>query len=788
MVKLHHGLCLVVLFAVGTAFGETVKKVTVRALDKFGTDATDVLQYCSVKEGDTLPQEELTKALSKDVRTLLDTERFEDVSVEVDTSLAEGVQVIYSIKRRYRFQEPISIRGNDYIGESRIRKYAELKNGDPIDEQILASKVSKIRDEYIKRYYRNIKVSVVMEPMTNSVGFAQVTFIIDEGAREKIRAFTFEGNPSVDEEELRYSFGDMPWWDPRGWFTDAIVTEQALEDARQQAEEVYQNKGFLDAQVASPVTVKVGEEKVDMLFKVTEGDAYTTESTAIRGVKLFPENDVLASSRLQKEMVCGRQAVNDAAKDIKDYYGSRGYVDTVVRPLIDPVPGRPGRATVTFDVREGQLAYIRNVVIRGNNATKDKVIRREVLVSPGEILNEVRADRSEARLKNLGYFSEVRHYNEKTDDPGKRDLVYEVTEQRTGNFMLGIGVSTVDSIFGYGEISQSNFDILNWPNFKGGGQKARLGVEYGPRRETVEASWTEPWLFNQPLALTVEAYRRMRWFDQYDEVRSGANVGLSYPVKIGRLGVRYTLEQVDMEEVNHSEWYLENGDSSTPDDYENSDQYWKWQEHEYGGNINSVGRLYWSTDTRNQAFVPTRGYHSMIFGDLSEGFMGDNEFYRVGASHRHWFEMPWWKHVLSLRGRVETVDAYSGELPVYESLYLGGPRSVRGVEYRGLGPKLFSETDKSGSYSPMGGKSLIMATVEYTIPVFKAVRIAFFTDAGSLGEEAFGGEMHGACVSAGIGLRIDIPGFPIRFDLSKPFISDDDYTDEEVFSFSVGFE
>jgi outer membrane protein insertion porin family len=771
---------MVFLFVAGSAFAETVKKVSVRTRDNFGTDATDVLQFCTVKEGDKIEnQKDFTDRLSKDVRTLLDTERFEDVSTEIEAGAGEGIHVIYSVKRRHRFQEPIAIRGNSFMSESKIRKYAELKNGDPIDEQILAIKVSKIRDEYIKRYYRHVKISVVMEPLTNSVGFAQVTLLVNEGAREKIRNFMFDGNVSIPAEELRYSFGDLPWYDPRGWFTEPVVTEQELEDARHQAEEVYQNKGFLDAKVASPVAEKVGEEKVDMLFKVTEGDAYTTESTAIRGVKLFPENDVLGRSRLKTDMVAGRQTIADAAKDIRDYYGSRGYVDTNVRTLIDPVPGRPGRAVVTFDVQEGQLAYIRNIVLRGNNRTQDKVLRREVLVSPGEILDEVRADRSEARLKNLGYFSEVRHYTEKTDDPTKRDLVYEVTEQRTGNFMVGLGVSTVDSIFGYGEISQSNFDILNWPNFTGAGQKARLGVEYGPRRQTAEASWTEPWLFNQPLALSVDLYRRMRWFDQYDEIRSGGAVGLAYPVAVGRVGFRYTLEQVEMDEVDdYATWETENG--TVVGDY------WKQQEDLYSGNINSVGRIYWSTDTRDQAFVPTRGYQTMLFGDLSEGFIGDNEFYRLGVSHRHWFTMPWYKHVLSLRGRLETVDAYSGELPVYESLYLGGPRTVRGVEYRGIGPKLFKTG--SDSYSSMGGKTLAMATAEYTVPIVKAVRLAVFTDAGALGDDAFGGGMNGVCVSAGVGLRIDIPGFPIRFDLAKPFITDDDYTNEEVFSFSIGFE
>jgi len=779
-------LAALAFLAVGWGWGaeNTVKEVKVRALDQFGTDASDVLSFCNVKAGAEVSQE----ALSKDVRSLLDTGRFGYAGVELE-KVADGINVIYVVKRRYRFQEPLAIKGADYLSESKIRKLSELQSGDYIDDPVLAEKVGKIRAEYIKKFFPNIKIAAEITPIAGSVGAANVTLTIDEGERAKVHKYRFKGNVSIPDEDLRASFGQRPWYDPRGWFTDTPVSAQDLEDARQQAEEVYQDHGYLDAKVSSPVPEKVGKEKVDMIFEVAEGDVYTVEATAIRGVKLFPEADVLASSRLKADQVAGRKAIEDASKDIRDYYGSRGYVDTGVRAVKETVPGKPGRMSVTFEVHEGELAYIRNIVIRGNNKTKDKVIRREVLVNPGELMDEVRIERSENRLKNLGYFSNVRHYNEKTEVVDKRDLVYEVEEQRTGNFMVGAGFSAIDSLVGFLEITQSNFDILNWPNFTGGGQKARLGLEAGTRRQTAEVSWTEPWFLDRPLALTLEAYHRLRWFDQYDEIRSGASAGLSYPVKVGRVGVRYTLEMVQMDDVDHGQWFKDPAQTinSTPASYNGTaNDYFKYEEEEYGDNLNSVARLYWSHDTRDQAFVPTKGYQVTVFGDLAEGAFGDNEFYKLGVNAKKWYSMPWYKHVLSLRGRAETVDSYgdSDELPIYERLFLGGPRTIRGVEYRDVGPKLYS----TGDHAPYGGQTLALVTAEYTIPVFKAVRVATFMDAGSLGVDAMDPETSDICVSAGVGLRIDIPGFPIRFDVAKPVSTDDSYTDEEVFSFAIGFE
>jgi len=793
MQKVWHIGIVAVFLAVITCRAEPVRNVIIRAQDTFGTDTSDVLSYCSVKPGDTFSPE----AAMKDVRTLQDTGRFTSVFSFYEPTDDGGVNVIYQVQRRYRFQGPLSITGNTYLSESKIRKVSELKDSDMIDEPILHTRAAKIRDEYVKRYFREVLVKVRLEPIEGSAGFANVAFTIEEGERQKIKDFTFIDNVSIAAPVLRSAFGEHPWWNPAGWFTDTPISEQDLEEARQKAEEVYHNAGFLDARVDFPVMEKLGGEKVNMVFTVVEGDHYSVESVAIRGVTLYPDQEVLDRSKLNTDMPCGRKAVSDAAKNIRDFYGSRGYTDTVVRPFIETVPGRPGRAVITFEVREGQLAKIRNIVIRGNNKTKDKVIRREILVSPGEALDDVRVERSGTRLKNLGYFTDVRNYTEPTDEEDQRDLVYEVEENNTGRFMIGAGFSSIDQLVGFVEVSQSNFDILNWSSFTGGGQKARAGAEIGMRNQAAEVSWTEPWFLDRPMALSVDFYYRNLWYRQYDVTRGGGSVGLAYPVAFGRVGMSYTLEQVDMRSVDNGNWYTKDGQSLVPggDDAggllggSGDSRYFKWQKDEFGGNMNSVARLYWERDTRDQIFVPTRGYRAFLFGDLSEGGVGDNQFYKLGANYRHWLQMPWWKHVLSVRGRLETIEAYGDdELPIYEKLFLGGPRTVRGVKYRDVGPKGFSNPGSSDRHAPIGGQTMALASAEYSIPVFKAVRLAAFLDAGSLGEDAWGGSMSSFCVSGGVGLRIDIKGFPIRFDIARPFSKDDRYTDTEVFSFSIGFE
>src|SRR5262249_20744722 len=160
-----------------------------------------------------------------------------------------------------------------------------------------------------------------------------------------------------------------------------------------------------------------------------------------------------------------------------------------------------GTMDLEFLLEEGQKSYIEKIEIRGNTKTKDKVIRRELAVAPGETFDMVRVKVSKQRLEGLQYFEKVDTRPEGTDVPNRKNLIVGVDEKNTGNFTLGAGFSSVDSIVGFAEISQGNFDLFHPPTFTGGGQKFRLRIQLGTQRKDFVISFVEPWFLGRKLSL-----------------------------------------------------------------------------------------------------------------------------------------------------------------------------------------------------------------------------------------------------------------------------------------------
>lgn len=364
--------------APAAAPARVIREVKVQALDAFSGDTGDVLAMVNAKVGDTIDQ----ARLNKDVRTLEDTQRFSLVNVNVEP-MADGVRVVYVVNRRYHFVGPVELVGVDYFSRSKVEDWLDLKDGAPLDEQVLTVQCNKVRDEYLKRYFPKTDVSAVLEPTAPASGQARVRVTVVEGPRIKPGAYLFRGNQALPAKELRATFGERPWYDPRGWFSTNPYSDQQLEDARQHALDAYLDAGYLDARVSSPRFEPTDPKHANVVFDVEEGSRYTIAGVQITGVKLFPEKDVLAAATalLKPGDVAGRKAVQDGAKAVRDYYGSRGYIDTVARPNSVPSVTDPTRVTIRLDVREGVLVSVRNVIIRGNTRTKDKVIRREIPTS-----------------------------------------------------------------------------------------------------------------------------------------------------------------------------------------------------------------------------------------------------------------------------------------------------------------------------------------------------------------------------------------------------------------------
>jgi outer membrane protein insertion porin family len=769
--RLTKWVAVAVLAAV-TAGAQVIQEVAVRQLEGFTADTGDVLAMCASKKGAELSQ----AVLFDDVRRLNDSQRFSYAGVEI-AEVENGVKVIYVVRRRLSLAAPIDVQGVSAVSRSKVRDWLGLKEGAFIDEQLLGVRCAKVRDEYLKRQYANVQVTGQIGAIDAATGSTTVTVTIDEGAKVVLAGFLFTGNTAFTASELKGTFKQYDWWDPRNWFSERMYDEQQFDDAREGMLALYRDRGYLDAAIA-PVKLEPlpdNPRKVRAVYEITEGVCYTLGTFAISGVTLFPVEEVQAAAAINSGENAGAP-VAAAIKRVREYFTSRGYVDAFVRTTIDTPPGTPGVANVQLQVTEGALVTLRNIIINGNTRTQDKVIRREILVAPGDEANAVRIERSVNRLRNLNYFSEVREALVATETNTVRDLVVNVTEQRTGNFMIGAGFSTIDSVMGFVEVSQNNFDILNWPSFTGGGQKARLGAEIGSNRQTIEANWIQPWLFDRPMALQVDAYRRMNSFDEYDDLRSGVAAGISYPVKVGKIGFKQTIEQVSLDSVI----FLNGNTYSFADGTE-----FAYADPESG--LNSALRVYWTYDTRNKPFVPTRGMEATVFGEVGGSILGGvYDVYKTGAQVRKWYELPWkGGHVLSLRARLESVDAYGqDDVPLNERLYLGGGRTIRGFEHRSVGPKV---TADGVTWHPVGGQTLSFASAEYTIPLFKALRFATFVDVGSLDADAFAPGFSDYAASIGFGLRVDIPGFPIRVDYAQPLATPDN-TEEQPFIFWIGFE
>jgi len=795
---------LAVLGTVGTVFAVDVTAVRVRPMDGFGGDTSSVISRCQTKAG----KEYDPVTVTRDVTALKDSGEFEEITADAQQTAA-GVAVTFFIRRKMRFAGPLIVQGNEEFGESKVAKEADLKDGYLYGEADLVAAAAKVRLAYQKKHYPDARVAFKTELINGND--VKVTFIVDEGVRQKVSEYVFEGADhaidvsywkqlvpgfslepdTFDAAELHKAIEDYPWWNPVGWFADSPVTRDQQAQCCDKIAEVYRNHGYLDAIVTGPERVPTENGKASVVFKVSEGRQYMVGQSSVKGLTRYPEEVVIEKSDLPLPgTIASAQTLSEASHRVEVVIGSgdSGLADT--RVVVKRIPtADPSTVNIVYQVTEGVPVVINEVKIRGNDYTKDKVIRREIALGPGDRMLADRAERSQKRLENLDYFARVRYYLEPTD-LGKdengaeyRDLVYEVEEKNTGSFMVGVGASTVDSVYISAEVSQNNFDLFAPSKlFRGAGQKGRVYIAWGPRYQSAEIGFVEPHLFNRMLELSVDLYRRGRWYDEYDLYRTGGQVSLTYPVKFwpsweafGRLGLGFSGEYIQFEDVD-SGWYTKDGVTK---------QWFREEENLYGDQFEPVIHLFWVKDSRNNFRIPTKGHRTKLFGDLSPA---GNKYWRLGLNHRSYFTV--WKrfdHVFMAGLRAETIDGFgSDDVPIYNRMFLGGPRSIRGIRYRNVAPMI--KEAYGTDWAPWGGQTLFCMNFEYTIPIVSMLRFALFSDLGSVGEDMFDLDFSSTFAwTGGIGVRLDIPMFPIRLDFGVPFVTPD-HAEKEVFSFMVGYD
>ena len=705
------------------------------------------------------------RVTEEDVRNLYSTGNVTNVRMFGEPQ-GDGVKVIVVVATKSTLAEVV-FNGNTKVKTSKLREQISSKPGDPVSESTLESDRNKISEFYQGKNYGDVDVRYRMENVAGKTGKVRVVFDVTEGGTVKIDHVSFAGNTAVKRGDLLKVVKTKPKGLMSVFSSTAgkLNTDQLQDDVRA-ISDLYQEKGYLQVDVRKP-TVTRGGSKVDVTFNIVEGGLFHVGRVSVSGARVFAADEITQKLKLKPGAIYSPQALAADKKTISDIYGTKGYLDLVV--IATPAPGGSGTVDVSFRVDEGVQYYVDKVNIAGNTRTKDKVIRRELALAPGDLFNTVRMDASKARLENLRYFSrtELRPAEPLISVPGRRDLNVDVAETQTGNFSFGAGFSSIDNLLGYVELTQGNFDIFNWPQLTGGGQKFRTRIQYGTTRKDFIISLTEPYFMDRRLSLGSELYYRDASYTSsvYNERRYGGDIFLRRPInEFTALRLEYKLEEIQLHNFSST---------ASPVILAENQRWLKSQV--------SAGITY---DSRDRVYLPRKGWRVDAQMYLSGGFLGGNEsIYGFDLDAAKYIALPG-DTILTLEGQLAGVDTWSGgtRVPIFDRLYLGGANNLRGFSYREVGPK-----DSNGE--PIGGQSLARFTAEYTVPIIEKVRGALFFDAGFVNAGSYDFGTSNLNSDYGIGLLLEIPAIgPIRIDYGIPIKSDKFNDSSGKFQFNIGYK
>jgi len=749
----------------GPPAGPVVRSVVVQYVGPETISRQRVMANLKTKVGDLYSE----RAAEDDVKTLFATGDVNNVRIFAEPQ-GDGVKVIVLVQGRAVVSE-ILIEGPVEISPNRLRKELTFKVGDRLSEE----QVEKSRQAMVELYQdRNFSgVNVTTRVDTNDrTGDSRVVFQVDEGFKQVVKRIDFVGNDSMLAKDLRKAMKTktknlLSFLNKSG----RLVPSQLQED-KDAIRLAYQNEGFADAQVTNAEVVPLTGNSVELIFTVREGIQYSVNRLRLDGVNVTSADELMGRLKMVDGSLYTPDGLGADLKALQEFYGSQGYIDSLIVPEISPA-GR-GLVNVTYRIDEGAQSYLNLVNVQGNTRTKDKVIRRELAVKPGDVYDTVLVDASRQRLENLNYFSQVQTVPTDTMIPGRKDLNVIVEEKRTGSFNFGAGFSTIDSLVGFAELQQTNFDIFGWPNFVGGGQRLRIRGQYGIERADAEISFTEPYFLGYRLSFGAEAFYRNATFlsPYYDQSNYGGALQLRYPVNdFIAVNAEFKTEGISIYNLSTSIPQIAGGTLGGVN-YPN-------QQGNYFRNALSGGITFDNRDnlflTRKGTFVGLNMFLASITGQQ------DVDDYGISLEGSQHFSLPW-DLIFLAKGQLATVDTVdgSGQVPIFDRLFLGGANNLRGFQFREVGP------NNGGVY--YGGNSLGYGTLEMTFPIITRVRGAFFVDAGYVNQNSwdFNGTEYNA--DYGFGVRLDLPIGPIRIDYGIPFVSDQYNGGGGQIQFNIGYQ
>lgn len=749
------------------------------------------------KKGDRIDEE----ALQRDFMSLWNTGRFDDITLEREAG-KDGYILRFIVVER-RVVRSIKYEGAKSLTVSEILdRFKERRVGLAVETQYDPNRVQRaavVLKEYLAERGRQY-ATVVPELRQIPPSSMEVVFKVEEGPKVKVGEINIEGNQLFSDRAVRSAMRSLrPIGIPKSILFENLFAKTfdstKLEQDKQMIVNYYQERGYFTTRTGEHTVVirdvggkgfripifypnKPGK-RADVTVPVEESRLYHLDKLNAVGMKLFrtPETILPQLFQMKQGDVFSIAKLRKGMEQIRKLYGEFGYIDMVPEPDIQPQIGT-GKIDLTLNIDEGKQFFVRRIDFSGNVTTRDKVIRRELMIDEGDMYSTRLWELSLLRLNQLGYFEALKEEEAAEIKRDTRtntvDITLKVKERGKNSVQLSGGVSGISGSF----VSMG----YSTNNFLGLGETLGISSQLGDRIRDVTFSFTEPYLFDKPIQAGATVYMQRFNYDQGREVSllSGRNL-LPYYNALGQQNLlnyvtngkgftafASTQLRRSFARVSLSYGYDVSNITTTTDAASNYFNYLSFQRADGPNQLDGIQTSKvvpsYSYNTVDHPITPTRGRSLFISTTFAGSLLGGNVNLIEPTVSSTYFRSGFKKgHVIGMRGLTRFIAGYGGKVaPPFNRIFMGGENDVRGFDIWSISPFSYvpSETlvnvlnddgsarmqkvliDGQETFAPVtqrvpayqlttsGGDTQVLGNFEYRIPIFGPVVLAAFFDAG----------------------------------------------------------
>ncbi len=688
----------------------------------------------NVKEKNVLSQMKLRKGVKYvpekvkgDIESIVSMGHFEDVEISFDTA---SYILNVSVKEK-SFVKKIEFRGNKRFSKGRLKDEITIQEKTFLDKLSIMESESKILSLYRDEGYADCSVETLSS--IDEKNRVSINFLITEGNKILIADVSIRGTKAFSGKKIMSLMKTKK---------KKVFKQETMDNDIKEIGNFYKNKGYQEIAISRPeIVFDEARTKMQILLIISEGVRYKVGEITFEGNTAYSNAELKKQITLVKNRHYNDEKFKESLSNLAQLYSDKGYL----RASIEPHYEKNKEAevmNVIFDIEEGPVFYLGYVDIIGLNYTKEKVIRREVVLKEGKVFRAGVLRRSLEKIYNLGFIEYVEPEIRPTPKENEVDLVLNVAEGKPGILSAGAGYSTVDQLVGTLQVQHINL--------LGRAQRLNLMWEFGARKQSYEISWTEPWFLDRPMSFGIDVFNTERnrdygaIYNAYKESRKGGTVRVGPRLSdILSLLFSYSYEEIKIFHI-HPNIVREIIPSR---------------------NVTSSLSSQVIRDTRDNIFDASRGSRNSLSLQYAGGLLGGDVNFLKTIARSSWFIPTFWKFVLSANFQFGWTAAFapSTDVPIYERFYVGGAETVRGYRYRGeIGPAA-------------GGRTMMVLNFEYKFPIVQEknrsiLQGALFYDIGgswhNIGDISLrtGTGDFDLKSGVGFGIRFTTPVFPIRLD------------------------